>query len=34
MTWPTRVQQLGLVCLLAALALLALYRACTHVPGG
>jgi hypothetical protein len=27
MTWPTRTQQLGLVMLLAALALLALARA-------
>jgi hypothetical protein len=28
MTWPSRVQQIGLVALLAALAALALARAC------
>jgi hypothetical protein len=28
MTWPSRVQQIGLVALLAALAALALTRAC------
>lgn len=30
MTWPSRVQQLGLVILLAALASLALVRACLY----
>jgi hypothetical protein len=34
MTWPTQVQQLGLVCLLIALAALAVFRACTHLSGG
>jgi hypothetical protein len=28
MTWPSRVQQVGLVCLAGALAVLALARAC------
>jgi hypothetical protein len=32
MTWPSRVQQIGLVALLAALAALALARACIHAP--
>jgi hypothetical protein len=30
MTWPTRAQQLGLLILLAALAALALARACLY----
>jgi hypothetical protein len=34
MTWPSRVQQLGLVCLVAALAVLALARACSAQSGG
>ena len=34
MTWPSRVQQLGLVCLLAVLAALAIVRACAHAAGG
>jgi hypothetical protein len=34
MTWPSRVQQVGLVVLLAALASLALVRACHYGVGG
>jgi hypothetical protein len=33
MTWPSRVQQIGLVCLAGALALLALARACAQSGG-
>jgi hypothetical protein len=34
MTWPTRAQQLGLLILLAALAALALSRACVVEVSG
>jgi hypothetical protein len=34
MTWPSRVQQVGLACLAAALAVLALARACSADAGG
>jgi hypothetical protein len=34
MTWPSRVQQVGLVILLAALASLALVRACPYGVSG
>ena len=30
MTWPTRTQQVGLVLLLAALVVIAFYRALSH----
>ena len=32
MTWPTRTQQVGLLLLLTAVAILALVRACAVVP--
>ena len=34
MTWPTRTQQLGLLLLLAVLAVLALARACPYGVSG
>ena len=32
MTWPTRTQQIGLLLLLTAVAVLALVRACAATP--
>jgi len=34
MTWPTRIQQVGLLFLLALLAVLALARACPYGVSG